>query len=121
MAVFRVERTRDYTVMSNHHLKNKDLSLKAKGLLSQMLSLPEKWDYILKRRSLYCVAVRNLPPRERPFFRPDGNSTPATSLRKLRCRSLPRAVHFRWTLYPSRRARRHRPNTIPMLYAMKGG
>lgn len=41
MAVFRVERTRDYTVMSNHHLKNKDLSLKAKGLLSQMLSLPE--------------------------------------------------------------------------------
>ena len=47
MAVFRVERTRDYTVMSNHHLKNKDLSLKAKGLLSQMLSLPEKWDYTL--------------------------------------------------------------------------
>ena len=44
MAVFRVERTRDYTVMSNHHLKNKDLSLKAKGLLSQMLSLPENWD-----------------------------------------------------------------------------
>ena len=47
MAVFRVERTRDYTVMSNHHLKNKDLSLKAKGLLSQMLSLPENWDYTL--------------------------------------------------------------------------
>lgn len=47
MAVFRVERTRDYTVMSNHHLKNKQLSLKAKGLLSQMLSLPEDWDYSL--------------------------------------------------------------------------
>ena len=47
MAVFRVERTRDYTVMSNHHLKNKELSLKAKGLLSQMLSLPENWDYTL--------------------------------------------------------------------------
>ena len=47
MAVFRVDRTRDYTVMSNHHLKNKDLSLKAKGLLSQMLSLPENWDYTL--------------------------------------------------------------------------
>lgn len=47
MSVFRVERTRDYTVMSNHHLKNKDLSLKAKGLLSQMLSLPEDWDYTL--------------------------------------------------------------------------
>lgn len=47
MAVFRVERTRDYTVMSNHHLRDKRLSLKAKGLLSQMLSLPEDWDYTL--------------------------------------------------------------------------
>lgn len=47
MAVFRVERTRDYTVMSNYHLKDKRLSLKAKGLLSQMLSLPEDWDYTL--------------------------------------------------------------------------
>ena len=48
MAVFRVERTKDYTVMSNHHLRNKELTLKAKGLLSQMLSLPEDWDYTLK-------------------------------------------------------------------------
>ena len=47
MAVFRVEKNRGYTVMSNHHLRNKDLSLKAKGLLSQMLSLPEDWDYTL--------------------------------------------------------------------------
>ena len=47
MAVFRVERTSDYTVMSNFHLKDKRLSLKAKGLLSQMLSLPEDWDYTL--------------------------------------------------------------------------
>jgi len=47
MAVFRVERNRGYTVMSNHHLRNKELSLKAKGLLSQMLSLPEDWDYTL--------------------------------------------------------------------------
>lgn len=39
MAVFRVERNTGYTVMSNHHLRNKELSLKAKGLLSQMLSL----------------------------------------------------------------------------------
>ena len=45
MAVFRVERNKGYTVMSNHHLRNKELSLKAKGLLSQMLSLPEDWDY----------------------------------------------------------------------------
>ena len=47
MAVFRVERTRDYTVMSNYHLRDKNLSLKAKGLLSQMLSLPEDWGYTL--------------------------------------------------------------------------
>ena len=47
MAVFRVERTTGYTVMSNHHLRNKELSLKSKGLLSQMLSLPEDWDYTL--------------------------------------------------------------------------
>ena len=43
--VFRVNKTRDYTVMSNHHLRNRNLSLKAKGLLSLMLSLPDEWDY----------------------------------------------------------------------------
>lgn len=53
MAVFRVERTRDYTVMSNYHLRDKSLSLKAKGLLSQMLSLPEDWDYTLS--GLSCI------------------------------------------------------------------
>ena len=47
MAVFRVERNTGYTVMSNHHLRNKNLTLKAKGLLSQMLSLPEDWDFTL--------------------------------------------------------------------------
>ena len=47
MAVFRVEKTKDFTVMSNYHLRDKNLSLKAKGLLSQMLSLPEEWDYTL--------------------------------------------------------------------------
>lgn len=47
MPVFRVERNTGYTVMSNHHLRNKELTLKAKGLLSQMLSLPEDWDYTL--------------------------------------------------------------------------
>ena len=52
MPVFRVERNKGYTVMSNHHLRNKDLSLKAKGLLSQMLSLPEDWDYTLKGLAL---------------------------------------------------------------------
>ena len=52
MAVFRVEKNKGYTVMSNHHLRNKELSLKAKGLLSQMLSLPEDWDYPLAGLSL---------------------------------------------------------------------
>jgi hypothetical protein len=47
MAVFRIEKTKDYTIMSNRHLRDKTLSLKAKGLLSQMLSLPEDWDYTL--------------------------------------------------------------------------
>jgi len=48
MAVFRVEKNKGYTVMSNHHLRNAELTLKSKGLLSQMLSLPENWDYTLK-------------------------------------------------------------------------
>ena len=48
MSVFRVEKTKGYTVMSNHHLRNHTLSLKAKGLLSQMLSLPDDWDYTLQ-------------------------------------------------------------------------
>ena len=52
MAVFRVEKNSGYTVMPNHHLRNQELSLKAKGLLSQMLSLPDNWDYTLKGLSL---------------------------------------------------------------------
>ena len=47
MAVFRIEKTRDYTVMANHHLKNRELTLKAKGLMSVLLSLPDDWDYTL--------------------------------------------------------------------------
>ncbi len=47
MAVFKVEKKKNYTIMSNHHLQNKNLSLKAKGLLSYMLSLPDDWDYSL--------------------------------------------------------------------------
>ena len=48
MAVYRVQRTRDYTVMSNYHLKDRELSLKAKGLLSMILSLPDEWNYTLR-------------------------------------------------------------------------
>ena len=54
MAVFRVEKTRNYTVMSNYHLRDKSLSLKAKGLLSLMLSLPEDWDYTTKGLARIC-------------------------------------------------------------------
>lgn len=45
MAKFKVNKTKDYTIMSNYHLKEKNMSLKAKGLLSVMLSLPDNWDY----------------------------------------------------------------------------
>ena len=54
MAVFRIERTRDYTVMSNHHLRDKGLSLKSKGLLSMMLSLPEDWNYTTRGLAKVC-------------------------------------------------------------------
>lgn len=54
MAVFRIEKTRDYTVMSNHHLRNAELSLKSKGLLSMMLSLPEDWNYTTRGLAKIC-------------------------------------------------------------------
>ena len=54
MAVYRVERTRDYTVMSNCHLKDTSLSLKAKGLLSMMLSLPNEWNYNTRGLAAIC-------------------------------------------------------------------
>ena len=61
MAVFRVEKNKGYTVMSNHHLRNKELSLKAKGLLSQMLSLP-------RRLGLHpCRAVPYQPGKYRRY------------------------------------------------------
>ena len=55
MSVIRVNKSKNYTVMSNHHLKNKNLSLKAKGLLSVMLSLPEDWDYSVAGLSSICM------------------------------------------------------------------
>ena len=58
MAVFRVERTKGFTVMSNYHLNDKTISLKSKGLLSQMLSLPESWDFTL--RGLACINKESL-------------------------------------------------------------
>ncbi len=54
MAVLRIEKTRDYTVRSNHHLRNAGLFLKSKGLLSMMLSLPEDWNYTTRGLSKIC-------------------------------------------------------------------
>ena len=54
MAVFRVQRTRDYTVMSNYHLRDQNLTLKAKGLLSMMLSLPDEWNYTTRGLAAIC-------------------------------------------------------------------
>ena len=54
MAVFRVEKTKNYTVMSNYHLKDKSLTLKAKGLLSLILSLPEEWNYTTRGLAAIC-------------------------------------------------------------------
>lgn len=55
MAVIRVNKTKDYTVMSNIHFKEKEMSLKAKGLLSLMLSLPDDWDYSISGLVAICV------------------------------------------------------------------
>lgn len=54
MSIFRVNKNANYTVMSNYHLQDKKLSLKAKGLLSYMLSLPDDWDYSLKGLTIGC-------------------------------------------------------------------
>lgn len=54
MAVFRVEKTKNYTVMANHHLQNKELSLKAKGLLSMLLSLPDTWEHSIAGYAAIC-------------------------------------------------------------------
>ena len=54
MAVFRVEKATGYTVMSNYHLRDKNLSCKACGLLSKMLSLPDEWDYTTRGLAAIC-------------------------------------------------------------------
>lgn len=57
--VFRVNKTTDYTVISNYHLKDKNLSLKAKGMLSLMLSLPDDWDYSVRGLEKICLESKN--------------------------------------------------------------
>ncbi len=54
MSVFRVEKNKNFTVMSNYHLKDIALSLKAKGMLSLMLSLPDSWDYTINGLATIC-------------------------------------------------------------------
>ena len=55
MAIFRINKTSDYTIMSNAHFKDRGLSLKAKGLLSLMLSLPDDWDYSISGLCAICI------------------------------------------------------------------
>ena len=59
MAVCRVEKNTNYTVMSNYHLADPRLSLKAVGLLSKMLSLPENWDYTIRGLTAICLEGRD--------------------------------------------------------------
>ena len=79
MAVFRIEKTRDYTVMPNHHLCNAGLSLKSKGLLSLMLSLPKGWNYNHQR---HCENLQGEYGQHR--LRPEGAGTGRIRLVQIR-------------------------------------
>ena len=70
MAVFRIEKNKNYTTMSNYHLRDRRLSLKAKGLLSLILSLPDGWDYSVRGLASICKES------------PDGIATPLKELEK---------------------------------------
>ena len=59
MAVFRVHKNKNYTTLSNYHLQDKNLSLKAKGLLSLMLSLPSNWDYSVRGLEKICIETKD--------------------------------------------------------------
>ena len=119
MAVFRVEKSRGYTVMSNHHLRNKELSLKAKGLLSQMLSLPEDWDYTLaglshiNRESIDAIrtAVWELEKAGYITRRQRQSNTPFTSSRsprhwKTRCWKIQQRISRYWKIRQRKTRRR---------------
>ena len=71
MAVFRVERTKGFTVMPNYHLNDKTISLKAKGLLSQMLSLPDSWNFTL--RGLASINKESLDATMDSYYRAEVN------------------------------------------------
>ena len=109
MAVFRIEKTRDYTVMSNYHLRDRSLSLKAKGLLSLMLSLPEDWDYTMKGLARICkdgidsIRAGRIPPitatalafpRCRSFCGNGSRSLPRDDLETGECIRMPRGSFY---------------------------
>lgn len=119
MAVFRVEKTKDFTIMSNHHLRNTELSLKAKGLLSLMLSLPEDWDYTTKGLAHICkdgvdsitTALKELERHgylTRQRLRYDIEILP--DMWKCRSRQLPRSRHP---------IRQNQNGTIPILSCLR--
>lgn len=94
MSTFRVNKNVNYTVMSNHHLQDKRLSLKAKGLLSYMLSLPDDWDYSLKGLTTGCrdgiknimaylrTTILNAPTTMEHYYQAQGNWLTAQSRKK---------------------------------------
>lgn len=59
MAIFKINKNRNYTTISNYHLRDANLSLKAKGLLSIMLSLPSNWDYSVEGLTKICLESKN--------------------------------------------------------------
>ena len=65
MSVFRIERNKNYTVMSNYHLRDTTISLKSKGLLSMMLSLPDEWNYTTRGLAKICKEGVNAIPHLR--------------------------------------------------------
>lgn len=105
MAVFRVEKNRNYTVMSNVHLKDSGISLKAKGLLSVILSLPEDWNYTTRGLAAICkegvdsigAALRELESAGyliRHRLRDKGGRSRIRSISSMRARTkTPEAVH----------------------------
>ena len=115
MAVFRIEKTRDYTVMSNYHLRDMSLSLKAKGLLSLMLSLPENWDYTMKGLARICKdgidsisgGIRELEAHG--YAGPSGSTRPRPPPVRSPGTSRPRRTIIPASLHRSSRRRRAPP------------
>ena len=113
MAVFRVEKNQNYTVMSNHHLKNCELSLKSKGLFSQMLSLPDNWDYTLaglakiNREKVDAIRTAIWELKNLDILLEDKLVTPMVECQKLSIlfMNIPKKFHHRYWKIQQRRNR----------------